>query len=394
MVTGDTLDLVLLGACVLFGYSGYRQGFVVGVLSFVGFLGGGLIGSQVASPIARAVGGEKHAALIGLGVVFAAASIGQLAATAIGSWARRKLLWRPLRALDSVGGSGVSIIGLLLVAWLVGQAVAHSPYTGLARQVRHSKILTSIDSFLPDGGRRIVAGLRRLVNEQGLPPIFDTLGPERVTPIEPPDPAVLNSAAVRAARADIVKVRGIAPSCRRQLEGSGFLFARERVMTNAHVLAGVHSPTVEANGKTYDATVVLYDSQRDVAVLDVPGLDNAPLSFAGVAKPGDSAVVAGYPQDGPFTAGAARVRSRQELKGPDIYQRSTVTREIYSLRATVRNGNSGGPLLAPDGRVYGMVFATSVDDPQTGYALTGAEVAPDVQAGAHASQEVSTQGCD
>lgn len=393
-MTGDTLDLVLLGACALFGFSGYRQGFVVGALSFVGFLGGGLLGAQIATPIARSIGGDKHAALIGLGVVFAAASLGQLAATAIGSVVRRKLLWRPLRALDSVGGAGVSIIGLLLVAWLVGQAVAHSPYTGLARQVRHSRILTDIDGLLPNGGRRIVASLRRLVDEQGLPPIFDTLAPQRVAPIEPPDPAVLNSAAVRAARPDIVKIRGIAASCQRQLEGSGFLFAHERVMTNAHVLAGVHSPTVDANGRTYDATVVLYDSKRDIAVLAVPGLDLSPLAFAGVAQPGDSAVVAGYPLDGPFTAGAARIRSRQELKGPDIYQQSTVTREIYALRATVRNGNSGGPLLAPDGRVYGVVFATSVDDPQTGYALTAEEVAPDVQSGAHASSQVSTEGCD
>jgi S1-C subfamily serine protease len=205
---------------------------------------------------------------------------------------------------------------------------------------------------------------------------------------------VLNSQAVRAARADIVKVRGIAPSCRRQLEGSGFVFAHERVMTNAHVLAGVRSPTVEANGRTYDAFVVLYDSKRDIAVLDVPGLGNKPLVFAGVANAGDSAVVAGYPQDGPFTAGAARVRSREQLRGPDIYQSSTVTRGIYSLRAKIRNGNSGGPLLAPDGRVYGVVFATSVDDPDTGYALTAGEVAVDARSGATATQPVSTRGCD
>jgi len=197
------------------------------------------------------------------------------------------------------------------------------------------------------------------------------------------------------AEPDIVKITGVAPSCHRQLEGSGFLFAGEHVMTNAHVVAGVRSPSVLASdGKSYDATVVLYDPRRDVAVLYVPGFTRSPLGFAGVAKQGESAIVAGYPQNGPFRAVAARIRARQPAQGPDIYQTHQVTREIYAVYAVVRPGNSGGPLLAPDGRVYGVVFAASVDDPQTGYALTAGEVASDAAAGAGSTSAVSTQGCD
>jgi S1-C subfamily serine protease len=157
----------------------------------------------------------------------------------------------------------------------------------------------------------------------------------------------------------------------------------------------VRAPSVvTADGRSYDATVVLYDPRRDVAVLDVPGFTRTPLSFAGVASRGQSAVVAGYPENGPFRPVAARIRARQEAQGPDIYQNQQVTREIYAVYAVVRPGNSGGPLLAPDGRVYGVVFAAAVDDPNTGYALTAAEVAGDAGRGASLTSAVSTDGCD
>jgi S1-C subfamily serine protease len=165
-------------------------------------------------------------------------------------------------------------------------------------------------------------------------------------------------------------------------------------MTNAHVVAGVTRPNVEVGGQRRAATVVLYDPDRDIAVLAVPGLTASPLSFAGAARTGDSALVIGYPQDGPYRADAARIRGTQNAKGPDIYQRRTVIREIYALRSRVRPGNSGGPLLTPEGRVLGVVFAAAADDPQTGYALTAREVASDAAAGRTATAKVGTEGCD
>jgi S1-C subfamily serine protease len=199
---------------------------------------------------------------------------------------------------------------------------------------------------------------------------------------------------VRGSRAAVLKVRGIAGSCSKQVEGSGFVYAPQRLMTNAHVVAGVRQPKVEVDGQALPARVVLFDPARDVAVLYVPDLRRAPLGFAGQARASDSAVVAGYPQDGPFTAVAARVRNRQTARSPDIYSEGMVSREIYALRSVVRPGNSGGPLLSPDGRVYGVVFAAATDDPETGYALTAAQVRQDAQAGATATERVSTRGCD
>jgi S1-C subfamily serine protease len=190
-------------------------------------------------------------------------------------------------------------------------------------------------------------------------------------------------------------VTGVARSCSRRLEGTAFVYAPEHLMTNAHVVAGVRTPRVEVSrGDVRDAKVVLYDPGRDIAVLYVRGLKLAPLRFAGEAKSGDTAVVVGYPEDGPFTAVSARVRERITAVGRDIYDRRDVRRDVYALRTKVRPGNSGGPLLAPDGRVIGVIFAAAADDPSTGYALTAREVAKDATDGARATGDVSTQGCD
>jgi S1-C subfamily serine protease len=392
----DLLDLVLIAVCLGFAVSGYRQGFLIGVLSFVGFLGGGILGAKYAPALHSAISGSGTASpLFGLLVVFAAATAGQLAATALGVSLRRRITWEPARRADAVGGAAVSVVSVLLVAWLVGSALAHSAINSVARQVRHSALLSGIDSVMPDSIPTWFAAFRRLIDQNGFPQVFGAIGPERIVKVPPPDPKVANSRAVQLAQPDIVKITGIAPSCRRQLEGSGFLYAPQHVMTNAHVVAGVHGPTVHAlDGRSYPAEVVLYDPKRDVAVLYVPGFDRQPLSFAGLAQRGQSAVVAGYPENGPFRPVAARVRGVESARGPDIYQSSQVTRQIYSVYSVVRPGNSGGPLLAPDGRVYGVVFAAAVEDRHTGYALTAAEVAADARSGAGARQPVSTQGCD
>lgn len=167
-------------------------------------------------------------------------------------------------------------------------------------------------------------------------------------------------------------------------------------MTNAHVVGGVDEPTVQigGQGRKYDAKVVLYDWHRDIAVLDVPDLKARSLQFAAKdAESGNSAIVAGFPENGSYDVRAARVRSRITANGPDIYHRGTVSRDVYSLYATVRQGNSGGPLLTPEGKVYGVVFAKSLDDPDTGYALTADEIQPDIVRGRSANEQVDSDSC-
>jgi S1-C subfamily serine protease len=227
--------------------------------------------------------------------------------------------------------------------------------------------------------------------------VFSGIGAERILTIPAPDPNVLNSAGFRAAAARVVRVQGIAPSCQRQIEGSGFVISPNHIMTNAHVVAGVtqHQTVTTAGNRTLDATVVFYDPQVDVAVLYVPGLDLSPLRFTGQANPGDNAVVAGYPLDAhQLHAVPARIGGIQNAQGPNIYQTSTVTRQIYEIRAVVESGNSGGPLLSSDGTVYGVVFAAAVGVNDTGFALTAAQVHADAQAGEQSTNAVSTMGCD
>jgi len=394
-MAGSLLDIVLAAASLLFALSGYRQGFVVGALSFVGFLGGGVLGARLAPALADAgpLAGLPRF-LVGLGIVFLAATIGQLLATVIGGFLRGRLTWRPARTLDAVGGAAVSVTSLLLVAWLVGTAVASSPFPSLASQVRRSVVLQTVDALVPSPARTFFSSFRRLIDERGFPEVFGGLAPTQVVEVAPPDSALSASPAVQAARLSVLKITGVAPACRRRIEGTGFVFAPQRLMTNAHVVAGVSEPQVEVNGRQLAARVVLFDPGRDVAVLAVPGLDRPALAFAGAAETGASAIVVGYPQNGPFRADPARVRGTQQARGPDIYQQSTVVREIYALRGLVQPGNSGGPLLDPRGQVYGVVFAAAADDPQTGFALTAAEVASSVATGGQATAPVDTRGCD
>jgi S1-C subfamily serine protease len=394
-VRGDLLDLILLGAALLFGVSGYRQGFVVGVLSFVGFLGGGVFGAVVAPTLVRTGPlADIPRTPLAIGLVFFCASIGQLLATVVGSWVRKHLVWEPARVVDAVAGSVVSVVSLLLVAWLVGTAVASSPFTGLASQVRRSQVLAVVDDVVPGGAKGMFESFRSLIDDRGFPEVFGDLVPTQVRPVDPPDAALARSAVVTAVRSRIFKITGIATSCSRRIEGTGFLYAPHRVMTNAHVLSGVKKPVVHVGDRDLPATTVLYDPDRDIAVLNVPGLNAKPLAFAGRAKTGDNAIVIGYPQDGPYRADAARVRGIQDAKGPNIYESKTVIREIYALRARVRPGNSGGPLVSPQGAVYGVIFAAAADDPQTGYALTAKEVASDAARGTTATSSVSTGRCD
>ena len=210
-----------------------------------------------------------------------------------------------------------------------------------------------------------------------------------------PDPAVLNSPGEQAADSRVVKIVGSAPTCAREIQGSGFVYAPQHVITNAHVVAGVtRGQTVTtANGVTHRARVVFYDPRIDIAVLDVPGLNLAPLRFSTHAHADDNAVVAGYPENHSFTAAPARIGQVLRGESPDIYGSGQVDRKIYQIRGVVEPGDSGGPLLSPGGTVDGVVLARAAGAPDTAFALTASAVRADASAGANATAPVSTQGC-
>jgi S1-C subfamily serine protease len=391
----NLIDIALIVATVAFAIGGFRQGFVTAALSFLGFFGGAVIGAQLADPVAsRLAENSSWRVAVAVAVVLALALLGQVLAVRIGSQLRQRLTWRPVQALDSVFGAVVSAVAVLLVFWMVATPLAAAPYPRLSSAVRDSQVVRAVNDVVPRQVRSIYSNLRDAVRGYDFPEVFGPLVPTRVRTVPAPDPALLRSRAVSTARPSVVKVTGLAPSCARRVEGSGFVFAADRVMTNAHVVAGVDQPEVEVNGEQRKATVVLYDPERDVAVLAVPDLGLRPLSFA--TRPvdtNDDAIVLGYPEDGPFFAGAARIRDRMEIRGPDIYNDRTVTRQVYSIYGDVRSGNSGGPLVAPDGTVLGVIFAAAVDQQFTGFALTAAEVADDARTGAASDSAAPTGDC-
>ncbi len=394
---GDLLDLILIVLVIAFAVAGYRQGFIIGVLSFAGFIVGGALGAEFGPRIAQSmVSGLAQQAVVAIVIVFLAAVIGQLVASGVGVAVRSRLTWRPATVLDSVGGAAVSVIAVLLIAWLIGSAVAYAPFPAVSRQVNNSAVLHGVDRLMPPAARVMFSDFRRLLASGPYPQVFGALGAEGALDVSPPNNKVLSSPALVRAKDSVVKVEGVAPSCSRRIEGSGFVFASDHVLTNAHVVAGeTQGPDVFTSaGQQYPARVVLYDPDRDIAVLYVPGLSARTLLLAHQAQVGSNAIVAGYPEDGPFTAVAARIGSVERAISPDIYHSTQVTRQIYAIRAVIRQGNSGGPLLAPDGKVYGVVFAAATTVVDTGYALTASEIAPDASVGAGATSPVSTGLCD
>ncbi len=390
------VDVVLIALALAFALSGFRQGLVVSATSIAGFLGGAVLGAQLSGPVAERIGGSSvtrvFAALV---VVLAGALLGQVLTGAIGRAVRRRVTWEPAKMLDSVAGAVVSAAAVLLVAWMVAAPLATSPFPQVAGQVRQSALVQAVDSAVPGGVRTVYDSLRQAIDRRGLPDVLDPLTPTDVRDVPAPDPALEGSPVVTSVRGSVVKVTGIAPSCSRQIDGSGFVYAPERVMTNAHVLAGVTEPTVEAEGREYQAKPVYIDEAVDIAVLAVPGLPQVPLAFTPTtADAGDDAIIMGYPGGGNFFVGAARIRDQGEISGPNFRNTGTVVRDVYALFGSVRAGNSGGPLFAPDGSVLGVVFASAIDDPNTGYALTGQQVAEAATAGSTARAATDTGRCE
>lgn len=391
----NIVDLIVLAALAVFAWSGWRQGFVAGLLSFTGFLIGGLGAALLLPSVIEGLALPDLAGAIALAVgILACAVIGQSLLSFMGRRMRSGIPWQSARVVDSAAGAALNVAALVVVLWVVASAVGFIPSLGVAKQVRSSLLLSAIDRAVPDPARDMLSGLRNAVDASGLPRVFSGFGQYAGPPVPAPNDRLLRDPAVREAWPSLVKVTSLA--CDLSVTGSGFVYAPEHVLTNAHVVAGSASPQVRLPGDplVYDAVLVEFDPQIDVAVLYVPGLPAPALEFSDtVADTRDGAVVAGFPGGGDLVAGPARIRARLEARGEDVYGRAGVVREVYSFRGTVVPGNSGGPLLAPDGTVYGVVFAAGTGEEETGYAITAAQVAQSAALGRGAVDEVSSGAC-
>ncbi|MFD6353242.1 MarP family serine protease [Nocardia tengchongensis] len=394
MSASGWLDLGIIILALLAATSGWRQGAVASALAFLGVILGAVAGILIAPHILRHLSEGRTRVLVGVLLIVALVIIGEVAGMVLGRAARGGMRDPFTRSVDSVVGAGLQAVAVLATAWLLALPLTNSSQPGIAAAVTNSQVLRNVDHVAPDWLRRVPTDFSNLLNTSGLPDVIGPFGHVPITAVEPPDASVLQLPIAQQLQGSVLRIRGIAPSCQRQLEGSGFVVAPERVMTNAHVVAGTNSVSVDTARGPLTATVVLFDSNKDVAILAVPGLTAQPLALApSDASSGESSIVLGYPGGGRYTASAARVRETLNLKGPNIYRDSDVKREVYTIRGQVRAGNSGGPLVDTDGRILGVVFGAAVTDDDTGYVLTLDEVKPELDSASSQSNAVGTGSC-
>lgn len=376
MTPSQWLDIAVLAVAFVAALSGWRSGALGSLLSFIGVVLGAVAGVLLAPHIVSHIAGPRTKLFAALFLILALVVIGEVAGVVLGRAVRGAIRNPFIRAADSVIGVGLQLVAVLVAAWLLATPLTSSQQPNLAAAVRGSKVLAQVDEVAPSWLKSVPNRLSALLNTSGLPDVLQPFGRTPIVAVSAPDPTLASNPVVAAARPSVVKIRGVAASCQKVLEGTGFVVAPNRVMSNAHVVAGSESVTVNAEGTDYDASVVSYDPAADISILDVPGLPSQPLTFDDRPAPtGTDALVLGYPGGGDFAATPARIREIIELNGPDIYRTTTVTREVYTIRGTVRQGNSGGPLIDLTGNVLGVVFGAAVDDPETGFVLTAKEVA-------------------
>ncbi|HSS24905.1 MAG TPA: acid resistance serine protease MarP [Mycobacterium sp.] len=395
MTPSQWLDVAVLAVAFIAAISGWRSGALGSVLSFVGVLLGAIAGVLLAPHIVSQIAAPRAKLFTALFLILALVVVGEVAGVVLGRAVRGAIRSRTIRSIDSAIGVGVQLVVVLTAAWLLATPLTQSKdQPELAAAVRGSRVLAKVNDVAPPWLKTVPHRLSALLNTSGLPAVLEPFSRTPVIPVASPDPALANNPVVQATAPSVVKVRSLAPGCQKVLEGSAFVISPDRVMTNAHVVAGSNSVQVYTSGNPLDATVVSYDPSVDIAILSVPNLPSSPLAFAETpAKTGESVVVLGYPGGGSFTATPARIRENIKLSGPDIYRDPTpVTRDVYTIRANVEQGNSGGPLIDLNGHVLGVVFGAAVDDPETGFVLTADEVAGQL-AKIGDTQQVATGSC-
>jgi S1-C subfamily serine protease len=353
------LDWGILGFALLMSAYGYARGFVVGALSLAGFAAGVFIGTRLGPSLLPDGSSSPYAPVFGLVGALTAGAILASGLEAVGFAVRRRLgARRTVNAVDGLLGAGLTACVALGIVW-IGAAVAlqSAQDPGVRRAVQRSLLLRELNATLPPSGPVLNALAR-------FDPFPQITGPP--ANVGPPDSAVARDPQVRAAGAGVVRVLGNA--CGLGISGSGWVARPGVVVTNAHVVAGTDDTTVQLGGKgeELDARAIAFDPTNDVAVLAVDGLGARPLALAGDANAGTSGAVLGYPENGPYDVEPARLGSTQTVVTQDAYGRGPVRRSIVSLRASVRHGNSGGPMVDGAGRVLTTVFAATVGGPRRG----------------------------
>ncbi len=382
--------LVLLSAVII----GWRQGAFASVLSTVGVIAGLIIGVALAPPVMQLTDSVALRFLLGLGTIIMLVGLGNLVGGMLGASVRERMRMRSSQTIDSAVGALFSALATLIVIWLISIPLATGLTGSVSQGIRNSVILGAVDRSTPPVLADLPNRITVLLDDSGLPPLFAPFDEPPAREVAAPDIRVEDHELVERLRPAVVHVQGDSDECRRRLMGSGFVTAPDYVVTNAHVVAGTQTVRLDTVLGVREAEVVYYNPGVDIAVLHSPDLQLPALSWADVpAESGADAIVMGFPQSGPFEAAPARVREDLTIAGPDIYATGRVEREAYTVRGTIRQGNSGGPMVDTSGGVLGVVFGASVDQTDTGYVLTAAEVQQQIGDVTTLTTPVSTREC-
>jgi S1-C subfamily serine protease len=365
----DLFIVLFLFAAII---RGLEVGFVRQFFSTFGFFAGTFLGVWLQGMLIDLAKSPEAKALLVLVVVLGCGLLFMTAGEYIGLRLKFKLKESNFtERIDSIFGSALAGITLLAMVWLGAFIFRNLPFDGWQRQLTNSRIITSLEDTLPSAPN-ILNELGRLIDPNGFPHVFSALEPKLPTDMPLPDMGELNSA-VQAARPAIVKVEG--EGCGGIVVGTGFVAGPGAIITNAHVIAGVKRPFIVDQQGQHRSTPIWFDPSLDLAILRTETIKTAPLSLKPERAPsGTPAAVAGYPGESGFTAGPGVVLDSFTAYGRDIYDKKETARDVYSVKAQVEYGNSGGPLIGADGAVIGVIFAKSVNYSGVGYSLTAEPV--------------------
>ncbi len=381
------LVLMLLGYTVY----GFSQGFALSLSGIVGVIVGAVAAFFAIPLVAGWVTTSAFRLPVILIVVVVLIGGGQAVGAAIGRRIRRRVDKTRLRVIDRVLGAAVTLVVAAIVTSMLALGIGSLGVPLVSQAISSSTVLTTIDRITPDPVKQLEARVRSLVAQDGLPLLFEAQGTG--APLAIPD-AGSGTAAQQVAAKSVVKITGNAYQCGQNQSGSGFISSAGRIVTNAHVVAGVSEPVVLApGGGTWTGRVVYFDSSQDLAVIAVNGLPTPPLKLGPNLDAGARAVFDGYPLGGPFLSAPAAVQSRASVNVPDIYGANPSPRAVYYLAADVQEGNSGGPVLDASGLVAGLIFARSATANHLGFAMTTDALKPVIARAPGLSAAVSSGHC-